>query len=177
LAGKALAVYLRVAVSRDAPFDRWNAGDDAAMSPAAVRGLTLFLTRAKCSVCHSGPLFSDFLFHNVSTSPPDATGARADEGRFRVTGDEADRGAFLTPMLRHVSNISPYLHDGSETTLAAVIRHLTGEAGRVDPLHDRLLDSMPTLSADEVDDLVQFLKALKGQPLPAADLAGADPLP
>src|SRR6185369_13379241 len=109
------------------PFDRWNAGDDAAMNAAAVRGLTLF--RAECIACHSGPLFSDFRFHNVSTSPPDASGMRADEGRFRVTGVEADHGAFLTPTLRHVSNTSPYLHDGSQTTLAAVIRHLTSAEG------------------------------------------------
>jgi cytochrome c peroxidase len=165
LAGKAIATYLRSAVSRDAAFDRWNAGDSSAMSAAAARGFTLFRGKAMCTSCHSGPLFSDFQFHNVSTSLPDASGARADEGRIKVTALEKDRGAFLTPMLRSVSDTSPYLHDGSETRLVSVIKIKLGKRGAQDPNHDPLLDHMPDLDDGEIDDLVQFLKALQGAPL------------
>jgi cytochrome c peroxidase len=173
LAGKAIAVYFRSIVARDAPFDRWNAGDATAMSASAVRGVELFRGKAMCSACHTGPMLSDFAFHNVSTALPDANGARADEGRFKVTGRDADRGAFLTPMLRSSARTSPYFHDGSQTSIAEVIRTKLGDRGR-DPNRDPLLDQMPHLTDGEIDDIVQFVKALDGAPIPQADL---DPPP
>ena len=169
LAGEALAVYIRVAVSRDAAFDAWNAGDDTAIGDAAKRGALLFTGDARCVDCHHGPLLSDFEFHNVSTSLPDASGARPDEGRYLVTGLERDRGKFLTPGLRSASKTSPYLHDGSQVSIAKVIAHFADEAARSDPLQE--LDRIPALSDTDIDDLVQFIKSLDGAPLPAADLA------
>jgi cytochrome c peroxidase len=177
LAGKAVATYLRVAVSRDSAFDRWNAGDGAAMNDGAVRGLALFRGRAQCARCHSGPLFSDFQFHNVSTALPDEAGVRADDGRAHVTHLAEDGGKFLTPMLRTVALTSPYLHDGSETTIAKVIRRKTGAKGRSDPNHDAILEDAPDLTNAEIDDIVAFLKTLTGKPLDAMDLAGPETLP
>jgi cytochrome c peroxidase len=171
LVGKAIAVYLRVAISRDAPFDRWNAGEAGAMSAGAVRGFTLFRGKALCTACHSGPLFSDFQFHNISTSLPGPDGTRPDEGRAKVTGEAKDRGAFLTPMLRSVGSTSPYLHDGTLTGIAQVVRAKIAKRGSTDPNHDPLMDRMPDLSDGEIDDLVQFLKALEGAPPAADDLA------
>jgi cytochrome c peroxidase len=165
LAGRALGAFARKMVSRDAAFDRWNAGDDAAMNEAAVRGFELFRGRARCVSCHHGPFFTDFAHHNVSTSPPGLTGERADEGRFVVTGREEDRGAFLTPTLRSVYDTSPYLHDGSRLLLRAAIQHFASDAALADPNHDLLLEPLPALSDGEIDDLAQFLRALRGQPL------------
>ncbi len=156
-------------MSRDAPFDAWNAGDDDAISDAAKRGAVLFTGKAQCALCHSGPLLSDFEFHNVSTSLPGPDGVRPDEGRFLVTGREEDRGKFLTPMLRSAAKTSPYLHDGSEVSIRTVIGNFSvaqwsprsgqraGPARRGSPI-------------DEVDDLVQFIKSLDGAPIPLADL-------
>ncbi|MCE9575357.1 MAG: hypothetical protein K8W52_19555 [Deltaproteobacteria bacterium] len=175
LAGLAMAVYIRIAVSRDSDFDAWNAGDDAAISDAAKRGAVLFTGKAKCVLCHSGPLLSDFKFHNVSTSVPDASGQRPDDGRFLVTGVEEDRGAFLTPMLRSAARTSPYLHDGSQVSIAKVIEHFTSASGQADPLND--LNLLEPLSQGEIDDLVQFIKSLDGAPIPIADLAPPPTLP
>lgn len=169
LTGRALAAFIRLAVSRDAPFDRWNAGEDQAMSAAAVRGLAVFRGPGRCLACHSGPLFTDFGFHNLSTSPPDQTGKRADEGRFLITGREADRGAFLTPTLRASYDTAPYLHDGSIGSLRGVIRHLSSAAVTADPNHDPYFNSAITLSDDQIDDLVEFLGALRGQPVTAIE--------
>lgn len=178
LAGKAMAVYIRLAVSRDSAFDRWNAGDDGAMDADAIRGLSLFRGKAGCATCHSGPLFSDFQFHNIATSPPGPDGSRPDEGRFLVTQDEADRGAFLTPTLRSASHTSPYLHDGSEVSISKVIARKTSAATRdLDPNHDPLLDTLPELGPDEVEDVVAFIKALKGADLPIEELSVAPKLP
>jgi cytochrome c peroxidase len=175
LAGLALATYARVAVSRDAAFDRWNAGDDGAITDAAKRGAILFTGKAKCTMCHSGPLLSDFKFHNVSTSVPDASGQRPDDGRFLVTGVEEDRGKFLTPGLRSAARTSPYLHDGAQVSMAKVIAHFTDASGQADPLNE--LARLEPLTADEIDDLVQFIKSLDGAPIPIADLAPPAQLP
>ncbi len=177
LTGLSLAVYIRLAVSRDAPFDAWNAGDDRAIDAAAKRGAALFVGKARCVLCHSGPMFSDFQFHNISTSPPDENGERADDGRFLVTGVEADRGKFLTPMLRSSAQTAPYLHNGSASGIRDVVRHVVGPDGRVDPLHDRVLDGVEPLGDVEVEDLVQFLKSLSGAPLPSVELARPSSLP
>lgn len=178
LTGKALAVYIRLAVSRDSAFDRWNAGDDGAMSEAAIRGLSLFRGKAGCASCHSGPLFSDFQFHNIATSPPDSKGSRADEGRFLVTQKDEDRGAFLTPTLRSASQTSPYLHDGSEVSISKVIARKTSASTRaLDPNHDLRLDSLSDLTGAEVDDVVAFIKALKGADLPLEEVSAAPKLP
>jgi len=177
MAGKAVATYLRVAVSRDAAFDRWNAGDAFAMNEAAVRGFALFRGRGRCSQCHAGPLFSDFQFHNVSTSLPDAAGQRADEGREHVTHLAEDGGRFLTPMLRTVALTSPYLHDGSETTIALVLKRKTGAKGRTDPNHDKILDQTTDLTDAELDDILQFLKALNGMQIDITELVQPQTFP
>lgn len=170
LTGKALAVFIRVAVSRDSAFDKWNAGDDKAIGEDAIRGLVLFRGKGLCVACHSGPLLTDYQFHNVSTSPPGADGKRADEGRYKVTTKEEDRGAFLTPSLRGRADTSPYFHNASQTKFAGVIRHLTTDEGRKDPRHDPVLDSMVPLTDAETADLVAFLRTLRGAKLPAEDL-------
>ena len=64
--GKAIQAYLRLCISRNAPFDRYVAGKDDAISHSAQRGLMLFVSkRINCVACHSGPLFSDSQFHNT----------------------------------------------------------------------------------------------------------------
>jgi cytochrome c peroxidase len=73
--GKAIEAYLRKLVSRNAPFDRYVAGDSDAISNDAKQGLKLFIGKAGCVNCHNTPLFSDDDFHviglkiNTSLSP------------------------------------------------------------------------------------------------------------
>jgi cytochrome c peroxidase len=64
---KAIAAYEFALVSRSSPFDTWaDAGFPATMlSPAAQRGARLFVGKAACAECHSGPTFSDNAFHNI----------------------------------------------------------------------------------------------------------------
>lgn len=63
---KAIAAYEWKLVSRDALFDRFVNGDPSAqLSPAARRGLKLFVGRASCIDCHNTPFFSDGRFHNI----------------------------------------------------------------------------------------------------------------
>jgi cytochrome c peroxidase len=162
--GKALRAFVTQAVSRDAPFDRWNAGDDSAMSASAVRGLSVFRGSGRCIDCHSGPLFTDFGFHNVSSSPPGPDGTRPDEGHFEVTGNPADHGAFLTPTLRQAYDTGPYFHDGSKLAIAQVLEFFASSDSAADPDHDPVFDTPLPLSNQDIEDLVAFVQALRGTP-------------
>ncbi|HSD89001.1 MAG TPA: cytochrome c peroxidase [Kofleriaceae bacterium] len=64
---KAIAAYEYTLVSKSSPFDKWaDAGFPAGMlSPAAERGARLFVGKAACAECHSGPMFSDWQFHAI----------------------------------------------------------------------------------------------------------------
>jgi cytochrome c peroxidase len=82
--GKAMAAYERLLVSRNAPLDRYLAEDFGAITESAKKGLKLFVGKAACNACHSGPTFTDNLFHNTGIAQnvgipevPDV-----DEGRF-----------------------------------------------------------------------------------------------
>ena len=84
-----------------------------------------------------------------------ATGAQAERA--------ADTGAFKTPTLRSVALTAPYLHDGSETTLEAVV-DLYNRGGINNPYLDPLFLPLRLTQREKID-LVEFLNALTGAPL------------
>lgn len=87
--GKALSAYMRRLRSARSPYDRWLAGEVEALSPSAQRGLRLFIGKAQCIMCHSGPNFTDWRFHNlgVPSDDPDLRTA----GSVRLSKPAADR--------------------------------------------------------------------------------------
>ena len=76
--GKAMEAYLRKLVSRNAPFDRYVAGDPAAISDDAKKGLKLFVGKARCIACHNTPLLSDDDFHVIGLKIDTALSPHAD---------------------------------------------------------------------------------------------------
>ena len=116
---RALASYVRTILAGNSPFDRYTNGDQRALSDEARRGLEIFRGKAGCASCHSGPTLSDEAFHNTGVAW--RNGEWKDPGRFVVSGDTADRGAFKTPTLREIGRTGPYMHDGSLTTLDSVV--------------------------------------------------------
>jgi cytochrome c peroxidase len=107
--GKAIEAYLRKLVSRDAPFDRFVAGERDAITRDAKQGLKLFVGKAGCVACHNTPLLSDDDFHviglhiNQNLSPhadPNEVGRAANQalicnpavadGDFNVNGHFSD---------------------------------------------------------------------------------------
>jgi len=94
---KAIAAYEHTLVSRNSLFDRFVAEgpDSTLLSPAARRGARLFVGKASCVDCHSTPLFSDGLFHNVGVPQigdlvPTVADCPADGWCDCVTDDTAD---------------------------------------------------------------------------------------
>ena len=84
-----------------------------------------------------------------------------DLGRYRVTKLEKDKGAFKTPTLRDIAETGPYLHDGSEATLGAVVE-LYDRGGIPNPHLDPDIKPLG-LTKEEQEDLVAFLESLTGQ--------------
>lgn len=108
------------------PWYRYLDGDEAALSADAKAGALLFFGDAGCNRCHSGPLFTDQQPHNLAVpqvGPGKGVEAPLDYGRFRETGDPADKYAFRTPPLHNVTISGPWMHDGAFKTLEAVIIH------------------------------------------------------
>lgn len=165
---EALAAYEATRLSGNSRFDRYDAGDAAALSEEELRGKELFFGRAQCVQCHLGPSFSDARFHNLGVGweqpddlVTDPANGFADRGRFEVTRDPADTGAFKTPTLRDVSKHAPYMHDGSVEDLWDSVLHYW-RGGIANPwLSERIFPVR--LSRTDVAALVAFMKALDGE--------------
>jgi cytochrome c peroxidase len=191
--GQAIASFERTLLSVRAPIDRFLAGDATAISVSARRGWELYNGKARCNSCHGHvgafPLFTDDLFHNIGVGvarvdfesvsrraaavvekDPEALDslalqdAEASElGRFLVTRQRKDMGAFKTPQLRNVALTAPYMHDGSEKTLADVIEFYD-RGGNPNPFLDGGIRPLG-LSAQEKVDLVELMKTFTSEDL------------
>jgi len=159
---EAIAAYERTVLSTNSAFDRYVLGDQKAMDEGAVRGLALFKGKARCILCHNGPNFTDNQFHNLGV--PQVGPMKEDLGRFVVSRAEKDRGAFKTPTLRSITETAPYMHDGAFKTLEEVVEFMD-QGGGSNPNLSPLVKPL-NLTAEEKSDLVAFLKALAGEPIP-----------
>src|SRR5262249_45711213 len=79
-------------------------------------------------------------------------------GRFLVTKQPADVGAFKTPTLRNIAVTGPYMHDGSLNTLWDVMDHYN-KGGVQNPFLDGGMQRLG-LSEAEIDDMVAFMETL-----------------
>jgi len=155
---KAIATYERTVLSGNSPYDRYKAGNKKALTASQVRGMDVYFNKAKCDQCHEGINLTTNAYHNlgVGTDKPNP-----DEGRFVVTKSPADWGAFKTPTLREIARTAPYMHDGSLATLADVVEYYD-KGGLANKNLDERMKPLK-LSAQEKQDLVEFLKGLNGE--------------
>src|SRR5262247_831728 len=158
---QSVAPLERTIEPEQAPFDRWIAGDEAAISPAAKRGFELFNGKGLCFACHGGWRFTDDKFHDIGTST-------TDRGRGVTLKDDPQmQFAFKTPTLRSVAQRPPYMHNASSATLYDTVKHY--EKGGVDrPSRSPLMLPLQ-LTEQERHDLVAFMESLTG----TAELTGS----
>jgi len=183
---KALASFERSIVSARSPYDRYHYDrDDSAVSEAAKRGETLFFNQHEsCFRCHGGFNFTDSTvsernpgrrvgFHNTGLYDPYPA---PNVGIFEFTGVQADAGKFKAPTLRNIALTAPYMHDGSIPTLEGVLDHYAaGGRNGHNPNKDPLIGGF-TLSPQDRDDLIAFLKSLTDDAV-IHDSQFADPWP
>ena len=157
---EAIAAFERTLETSHTPFDRYMAGDSAAISTSAKRGRLLFMgKKAKCFDCHYSPDFTGDEFRNIGLYD----GVKLnDAGRFDVTGKDIDKGKFKVPGLRNIAVTAPYMHNGMFKTLKEVIEYYNDPykvVGR--PLNaDSLVRKPLHLTAREKQDLENFMLTL-----------------
>lgn len=204
--GKAIEAYERRLVDEGSPFDRFMAGDLEAMPSAAVRGAKLFVGKASCNECHSGPALSDFTFRNIGTPQAGEHVPAEDRGRadgipqvrgdiFNGAGafsddrakgqavldaiDEGDHnvGAFKVPTLRNVTMTAPYMHTGAVPNMSDLLKFYN-DGNSSSGFVGQVDEAIVPLGLTEAEltDIAEFLKALEGDPLPA-ELVGPPALP
>ena len=131
------------------------------------------------------PFFTDNKFHNTgitagglnleelsnslrSKSPDNLDRQRVGElahlneftelGRFLITRQKQDTGAFKTPTLRDIELTAPYMHNASEKTLLDVMKFYN-QGGIKNGYLDEKIQPL-NLSDEELSDLVEFMRAL-----------------
>jgi len=170
MVAKSIASFERTLLSGNSPFDRWKYGHDSnAVSSSVKRGFIVFGSPKKgnCAVCHEiskkYALFTDNKFHDVGVGV--YSEMISDDGRYRVTHDEGDRGKFKTPSLRNVALTGPYMHDGSLRDLKQVLDFYIG-AGNSHHNLDKEIHTLDFLTGQDRRDLLAFLNSLNGETLP-----------
>src|SRR5258708_35070649 len=101
---QSIAAFERTIEPGLSPFDRWVAGDEAAIPESAKRGFALFTGKAACFTCHGGWGFTDDNFHQIGTN-------NTHIGRGPEMKDRGLNFAVETPPLRSVALRARVLHN------------------------------------------------------------------
>ncbi len=144
---KAIGAFERKLVT-PGPFDKFLAGNMGALNKKQLWGLQLFMD-VGCTTCHTGPGLGGTMFQKLGSVKPWPT---KDEGRFKVTKQEADKFVFKVPLLRNITKTGPYLHDGSISDLGEMVQKMAEHQ-----------TAKGRLSDAELDAILAFLDALTGE--------------
>jgi len=152
--GKALQAYFRKLVSRNAPFDQYvSANGGTAISESAKRGAELFVGKANCSSCHTGPTFTDNKFHNL--------GVRQDASVLHELATDNGRFTDGASLVASALNSSGAYSDNAATGAARL-------NGLTNPMPDSTKAMFRTASLREVADTAPYMHS--GQIATLADV-------
>lgn len=170
----ALEQFMFTLTSYQSKFDAVQAGLET-FTASEQRGHDLFFTEynagfpdqsgADCAHCHGGFNFENDQYMNNGL---DTDANMLDDGRMAVTNDANDKGKFKVTSLRNVSLTPPYMHDGRFNTLAEVVQHYNAglqSSSTIDPALQNTMGTGLFLDAQDVTDLVNFLKTLEDRDL------------
>ncbi len=117
---------------------------------------------ARCSECHTPPLFTNQQIAVIGT--PEPKGRAFDAGAGKTSNEPTLRGGFKVPSLRNVALTAPYEHSGQFQTLRSAVEFYNLGRGHAVPKGEKLTLHWhiwePNLSAAEIDRVVDFLGAL-----------------
>ncbi|MES2802454.1 MAG: cytochrome-c peroxidase [Bdellovibrionota bacterium] len=155
----AIASFERALITPNAKFDKYLAGEAKVLTEKEILGYNRFKSLG-CVACHQGQNVGGNMFQTMGImgdyfkDRKNMPLKQQDLGRFNVTKREQDKYVFRVPSLRNVELTSPYFHDGYAKTLNEAVlimgRYQLGQ----------------TLSKEDADAIVAFLKTLTGE-LPA----------
>lgn len=143
----AIAEFERTLITPNSAFDNYLNGDKDAITQEELDGYNIFKEKG-CVACHHGVNVGGNLYNKFGVMK-ETQSKRL--GRYEVTNDTSDKFYFKVPSLRNVAKTSPYLHDGRFKTLDETVKFMAHyQLGR-------------TISQEEVDKVVAFLKSLNGE--------------
>jgi cytochrome c peroxidase len=149
-------------------------------------GMRLFIEEGECHLCHSGPLGTNFEFHNIALPSSDWVD-QSDLGRYNgidnliysefnsssphsdaPTGIKASRlshllqtteqlGQFKVPTLRQLVDTAPYMHGGHFETLEEVVTHYSDMNDPALQGHTEDFLQPRNWSKEEIEDVISFL--------------------
>lgn len=191
---KAIPEFLKTLTSKNVPFDKNK------MSASAKRGKSLFKGKAGCIQCHNGANFTDgkayntgvpenwdvfmdtdrhqaFLAYTMFMGVQNYNSLKRDPGAHihQHNSDGSDMGTFVTPSLRELTHTAPYMHNGMIASLEDVVAFYNNGGGEDSNKDSRIMKL--GLSASEQNDLVEFLKALSGDPLTGSEYVWSEAYP
>jgi cytochrome c peroxidase len=108
----AIASYERTQIPDDTPWDRFMAGQTAALTATQKTGWILFQGSGRCSACHPDPLFQDEMSHVLGLRP-----VHEDYGLGAISNVSIEDGAFKTPTLRNAGLRPRLFHNGQSAAL------------------------------------------------------------
>jgi cytochrome c peroxidase len=146
---QAIAEFEKTLVTPNSRFDKWLRGDKKALTANELAGYKLF-KESGCVACHNGSAVGGNSFQKLGVVEPYKTNNPA-QGRFAVTGKDADRFNFKVPTLRNVELTYPYFHDGAANILPEAVNTMARvQLGK-------------HFTPDENAKIVAFLKTLTGE--------------
>jgi cytochrome c peroxidase len=159
----ALAAFEASLISLGSRYDHYANGDPAALSAQEIEGFNVFRSFvARCAECHTPPLFTNQQIAVIGV--PDGEGRPFDPGAAAVSDNPTWRGGFKVPTLRNIASTAPYMHAGQFATLREAAEFYTQGRGHAVPSGEKLVLHwhiwQPELRDDELDRLVDFMKAL-----------------
>ena len=170
----ALEQFMNSIVSNKSKYDQVRAGETK-FTQSEKRGRDLFFLEynafdsansgADCAHCHGGVNLAN---NRYSNNGLDEGNPFEDDGRFKATGLNSDKGKFKIPSLRNIELTFPYMHDGRFNTLEEVVEHYNSgvkNSQNLDPAIENSRQTGLRLTTQQKEDLVNFLKTLTDQTL------------
>ncbi len=145
---QAIAEFEKTLVTPNSRFDQWLMGKKDAITQQEKEGYQLFKSSG-CIACHNGVAVGGNSYQKMGAVKPYKTDNKA-EGRFAVTGKEADKFVFKVPTLRNIELTYPYFHDGNAATLTDAVDIM----GKIQLAKE--------FNKEENASIVAFLKTLTG---------------
>lgn len=168
-----LASYIRSLSKFNSAFDDYMRGNKSAMTDSQKLGFNLFVGKAQCAICHFVPLFNGTVPPNFKKTEQEVLGV-AINGDNKTFDNDLGRGkfhetvpslqhSFKTPTLRNINKTAPYMHNGGYRTLKEVMNFYNKGGGKAFGFkveNQTLSDAPLQLTDKEIDDIIEFMKAL-----------------
>ena len=144
----AIAAFEETLTTPNSRFDWWLKDYDDKISEFEKEGYDLFKAKG-CINCHNGFGVGGNSFQKFGITKPYEKDTQT-LGRYNVTKDVKDKYVFKVPLLRNIELTAPYFHDASTWNLSEAVTIMAEYQLGL------------TLSRDETNKIVAFLKTLTG---------------